>query len=192
MFTGIISQTTKVENAAKVSGSLKITFKRPKQWTDLVLGESVAVNGTCLTVEELADEAFICSLMPETLAKTTFGGQVPTMVNLERSLKAGDRISGHLVQGHVDCAGEVVSVSKANDYRITIGFPAKYKNLVIEKGSIAVDGVSLTVAEVWDNSFDVALVPYTLQHTTLGQLKVGDKVNLEFDMLSKYAWRQSS
>ena len=187
MFTGIISHTTEIKKAKKVSAGLTITFKRPRQWTDLVLGESVSVNGACLTVEGLNSNDFSCILMPETLKKTTFGELMPSIVNLERAMKAGDRLSGHFVQGHIDCVGKVLSIKKVGASEITIGFPGKFNNYVIDKGSITVNGVALTIVETEKNCLTVALIPYTLQHTNLGNLKVGDRVNLEFDMLGKYA-----
>ena len=187
MFTGIISHTTEIKKAKKVSAGLTITFKRPRQWTDLVLGESVSVNGACLTVEGLNSNDFSCILMPETLKKTTFGELMPSIVNLERALKVGDRLSGHFVQGHIDCVGKVLSTKKVGANEITIGFPGKFNNFVIDKGSITVNGVALTIVETEKNCLTVALIPYTLQHTNLGNLKVGDRVNLEFDMLGKYA-----
>ena len=187
MFTGIISHTTKIKAAKKVSAGLAITFERPRQWADLVLGESVAINGLCLTIERLDSNDFSCILMPETLKKTAFGGQMPSIVNLERALKVGDRLSGHFVQGHIDCVGKVLSTKKVGASEITIGFPGKFNNFVIDKGSITVNGVALTIVETERNRLSVALIPYTLQHTNLGNLKVGDRVNLEFDMLGKYA-----
>jgi len=187
MFTGIISHTTKIKAAKKVSAGLAITFERPRQWADLVLGESVAINGLCLTIERLDSNDFSCILMPETLKKTAFGGQMPSIVNLERALKVGDRLSGHFVQGHIDCVGKVLSTKKVGASEITIGFPGKFNNFVIDKGSITVNGVALTIVETERNRLSVALIPYTLQHTNLGNLKVSDRVNLEFDMLGKYA-----
>lgn len=187
MFTGIISHTTKIKAAKKVSAGLAITFERPRQWADLVLGESVAINGLCLTIERLDSNDFSCILMPETLKKTTFGELMPSIVNLERALKVGDRLSGHFVQGHIDCVGKVLSTKKVGASEITIGFPGKFNNFVIDKGSITVNGVALTIVETERNRLSVALIPYTLQHTNLGNLKVSDRVNLEFDMLGKYA-----
>ena len=187
MFTGIISQTSEVKSTKKVPAGLVVTFKKPRQWTDLVLSESVSVNGVCLTVQGLNSNSFSCSLIPETLKKTTFGELIPSIVNLERATKVGDRFGGHFVQGHIDCTGEVLSIKNSGESQITIEFPAKFINFVVDKGSITVNGVALTISKAEKNRLSVALIPYTLQHTNLGNLKVGDRVNLEFDMLGKYA-----
>lgn len=186
MFTGIISQTSEVKSTKKVPAGLVVTFEKPRQWTDLVLNESVSVNGVCLTVQGLNSNSFSCSLIPETLKKTTFGELMPSIVNLERAMKVSDRFGGHFVQGHIDCVGRVTSV-KNDGAEIEVEFPAEFKNFVIDKGSITVNGVALTIAKAEKNRLSVALIPYTLQHTNLGGLNVGDKVNLEFDMLGKYA-----
>lgn len=191
MFTGIISHTTKVKAAKKGSTGLAITFERPRQWVDLVLGESVSANGVCLTVERLGSNTFSCFLIPETLRKTTFGKQTPLSVNLERALKAGERFGGHFVQGHIDCIGEVLSCKRAAA-EIVVAFPARFNKYVIDKGSIALNGVSLTIVKTDRNQLTIALIPYTLKQTNLGSLKPGDNVNLEFDMLSKYVARRST
>ncbi|MBI2592197.1 riboflavin synthase [Candidatus Saccharibacteria bacterium] len=190
MFTGIITHTSEVESTKKVPGGLRITLRRPSQWTDLSLGESISINGTCLTVDYLNNDSFGCTLVSETLKKTIFGNQKLQKVHLERAMKAGERFGGHFVQGHIDCVGKVVSSEKAGA-EVAIDFPAQFKKYVIDKGSIAINGVSLTIVEVHRNQLTVALIPYTLQHTNLGSLKVGDKVNLEFDMLGKYVHRKS-
>lgn len=186
MFTGIITATTPVKHVERLDGGLKITFQTPKGWNDLVLGESIAINGACLTVAELGDSTFTMFLMPETLDKTSFKNKVPEVVNLERALALGDRLGGHMVQGHVDGVGKVTSVDATDGYTIEVKFPAENEPFVIHKGSITIDGVSLTVASCKDNSLRVALIPHTLAHTTLGRLQAGDAVNLEFDLLGKY------
>lgn len=191
MFTGIITNITGVKEAKKTASGLAITFVKPKQWMDLELGESISVDGVCLTVERLGSNTFSCFLIPETLRKTTFGKQIPLTVNLERALKAGERFGGHFVQGHIDCIGEVVFSKKAAA-EIVVAFPARFKKYVIDKGSIAVNGVSLTIVKTDRNQLTIALIPYTLKRTNLGSLKPGDNVNLEFDMLSKYVARRST
>jgi len=130
--------------------------------------------------------------MPETLRLTTFGHAVPERVNLERALRLSDRLSGHLVQGHADTVGTVTRVGQDGEYRITLEFPAEHRDLVIKKGSIAVNGVSLTVADLQENHLTVAIIPHTLEHTTLGSLTEGTQANLEFDIVGKYiaAWRR--
>jgi riboflavin synthase len=186
MFTGIISDVAPVKKSLRTPKGLTLVIKRPSDWQDLTLGESIATNGVCLTVSALRTHEYECHLMPETLQKTAFGSQVPPAVNLERSLTMKDRFGGHFVQGHVDGVGTVVSVTKGADYRLAVSFATENNALVIYKGSIGINGVSLTVAEVKDNVLTVALIPHTLEHTTLASLNVNDKVNLEFDMIGKY------
>src|SRR5688572_7379281 len=185
MFTGIITDTTDIMDQQQTSAGLKLTFKKPKTWSDLKLGESVATNGVCLTVADITNHKYSCELVPETLQKTTFGSSTPKRVNLERALAVGDRLGGHFVQGHVDGIGTVEKIDTSDGYRLHVSYGPENKNLVIPKGSITIDGVSLTITDLQDGSFSTALVPHTLEHTTLGLLKVGDKVNLEFDMMGK-------
>lgn len=186
MFTGIIAHVTDVTDQQETPAGLRLVFKKPTDWKDLQLGESIATDGVCLTVAKVESGSYECELVPETLNKTSFGVKVPVRVNLERSLAAGERFGGHFVQGHVDGVGVVEAVDKKNGYELQISFGSVGKNLIIPKGSITVNGVSLTVAGIDGSSFRVALVPHTLKHTTLGTLKKGDKVNLEFDMIGKY------
>jgi len=156
-------------------------------------GESVAVDGACLTVAELTPGGFVADLSSETLARSTLGRLRPRQrVNVERALKVGERLGGHLVQGHVDATARVVATQPAGEFsRLRIGLPANLAPEVAEKGSIAVDGVSLTVAAVGEGWFEVALVPATLAGTTLGGRRPGDEVNLETDVLAKYVRRAS-
>ena len=186
MFSGIITHTTKVKRHQKSKTGLKVTFKKPADWSNFKLGESVSTNGVCLTVSGIRSNEYDCHLVSETLGKSTFGEKVPSEVSLERSLSAQDRIGGHFVLGHVDEVGAVTKIDKTKDWRVYIKFSSKNKNLVVNKGSIAIDGVALTIAEVKNSLFSVTLVPYTLNHTTLGSLQVGSKVNLEFDIIGKY------
>jgi riboflavin synthase len=187
MFTGIITATTPITNTQQLKDGLKLTLQIPEGWDDLVLGESIAVNGACLTVAALRPTEYEVILMPETLSKTTFSHRVPSVVNLERALVVGDRLSGHIVQGHIDDIGQVIRVSAAKGYELTIKFPIAQHQLVIHKGSITVDGVSLTVASCQTDRLSVAIIPHTLAHTTLGSLREYDEVNLEFDIIGKYA-----
>ncbi len=186
MFTGIITHTTDVSAKRDDKGGMIMTLQRPNEWTDLELGESIAANGACLTVSQLRTDSYDCYLMPETLAKTSFGTTIPKQVNLERSLSAKDRFGGHFVQGHVDGVGTVSKIVQTPDYAITINFPPEFSELVIYKGSITINGVSLTVSATQRHSLTVSLIPHTLEHTTLSSLQVGDSVNLEFDMIGKY------
>lgn len=186
VFTGIITQTAAVRRHAPDENGLVLTFARPASWIDLELGESIATNGACLTVAALRDDEYDCHLMSETLEKTTFGLAVPETVNLERSLSVADRFGGHFVQGHVDGMGRVSSIDKADGWVVNIEFAPEFAPLVIPKGSICVDGASLTVASTHGHRLSVALIPHTLEHTTLGKLRTGHVVNLEFDMVGKY------
>ncbi len=186
MFTGIITGTTEIVKTKESKDGLAITFKRPKNWDDLTLGESIATDGVCLTVAEIRDTGYDCLLMPETLAVTSFGTAVPAVVNVERALSVQDRFGGHFVQGHADGVGTIANVESEDEYRLHVQFDPKQTDLVIHKGSITINGVSLTIASLKDSELSVALIPHTLQHTTLGTLKVGDVVNLEFDMIGKY------
>ena len=168
------------------NGSLFLTIEKPKGWK-LALGESIATNGACLTVKKILPKEYIVELMPETTSKTTFGIAVPACVNLERSLMIGDRLGGHWVTGHIDAIGTIESiVSKGNSKVVTVSFPKAFKKYMATKGSVTIDGVSLTVVAVSGNRFSVSLVSYTTEHTTLGERVKGDKVNLEFDILAKY------
>lgn len=186
MFTGIITHTTKITAHRNGADFLTLTFQKPTSWTDLRLGESVSTNGVCLTVSAVRPDEYDCQLVPETLANSSFGHKLPLAVNLERSLGVNERFGGHFVQGHVDGVGKVVKIGKKRGWRLYIEFASDNQELVIYKGSIAVNGVSLTVAGVSANTLTVALIPHTLEHTTLSLLKGGDTVNLEFDMIGKY------
>lgn len=186
MFTGIIKAVAKVEKSEHKHGSLFLTLSVPKGWK-LKAGNSVATNGVCITVQKAGTKQWHAELMPETLKKSSFGKHVPLRVNLERSLKLSDRLDGHFVLGHVDIVGTVVTEKKQGRSAIlTIRYPKQFAALVASKGSIAVDGVSLTVVDAFRSRFTVALVDYTLKNTTLGERKSGDLVNLEFDVIAKY------
>jgi riboflavin synthase len=186
VFTGIITATAAVRATTDVDDGLRVTFERPAGWADLAVGESLATDGVCLTVEALRADEYDCLLMPETLRVSAFGERVPVRVNLERALRPGDRTGGHFVQGHVDGVGTVTRVEKRAGYDIWLHFPERNEPLVVHKGSIAINGVSLTVAEVRGAELRVALIPTTIRETTLGALVAGDKANLEFDMIGKY------
>lgn len=186
MFTGIVSGVAGLKIKDRSEQGITLAIERPASWTDLAAGESVSVNGACLTVQTVRDKEFDCFVVPETLHKTSFGKKMPERVNLERALKVSDRFGGHFVQGHVDEMGTVVSVDSSDGMRIDIQFSPDRRDLIIYKGSIAVDGVSLTVAAVTDHTLQIALIPHTLQTTTFSDLRPGDEVNLEFDILGKY------
>ncbi len=186
MFTGIITHVVPIKKTRKTNDGLVMTFARPSDWNDLRTGESVATNGACLTVAAVRGHEYDCLVTPETLARTSFGASLPQKVNLERPLTMQDRFGGHFVQGHVDSTGTVVAVGQSDGYRLGVRFDPDNQGLVVYKGSITVDGVSLTVSDAKSDCFEVALVPHTLKSTTLGSLKAGDVVNLEFDVIGKY------
>lgn len=189
MFSGIIQAISTVEKSAVKNGSLFLTFQKPKGWK-IKLGDSIATNGVCLTVQSLTKNSYTTELMPETLERTTFGKNVPQEVSLEPSLTLATLMDGHLVQGHVDTMGTIIAITPKGRSRIyKIRFPKKYTHLVAEKGAITVDGVSLTVVDAQKDFFTVSLVDYTIEHTTLGNKKTGEMVNLEFDVFAKYIAR---
>lgn len=186
MFTGIIESTSKVLSSKKSGDGLEVGFELPKGW-DLHEGDSVNTNGVCLTISKLEESSYTCVLMPETLRVSSFGQRVPAVVNLERSLKLSDRLDGHIVQGHVDTVGEVKATKPGDSsLTMTISFDQSFSGLVVPKGSVSIDGVSLTIVDCNDDWLSVSLVDYTLKHTTLGSRKNGDAVNMEFDILGKY------
>ena len=181
-----------VERITPRQGGARLTIRPRSIAADaLAPGESVACSGVCLTVVERGGGIASFDAVPETLARTTVGSWAPgAAVNLERALAVGDRLGGHLVQGHVDAVGEVLSrVAEGQGARLTISLPASIAPLVAEKGSIAIDGVSLTVASVGRDRFEVALIPETLARTTLGAARPGTKVNLEADVLARHVAR---
>ncbi len=190
MFTGIIQAVTPVQLVTKKEACLVVRLKKPARWK-LVLGQSITIDGICSTVTKLGTTFFEVEYMSETLAKTTAGNfSKGSQVNLERSLTLRDYIDGHLVSGHVDARGKVLKiVTEENTKRMSIQIPRALQKYIAMKGSVAVNGISLTVAEVGGNVFTVALIPYTLEHTNLGLLKQGDSVNVEIDTVARYVER---
>jgi riboflavin synthase len=188
LFTGIISDIGKVVGSKKNDRGLQITFERPEAWQELKEGDSISINGACLTIESLSETSFSCTLIPETLAKTIFADNLPEQVNLERAMLLSSRLDGHIVLGHVDGTGNIVSIDRRGNegYVLNIEFEKSFEGLVIKKGSICVNGVALTIADLNHNCISLALIPYTLKNTTLGLLELNDKVNLEYDVLGKY------
>ena len=186
MFTGIISETARVLRHKKTEDGMLMTFEKPDSWSDLVLGESIATDGVCLTIAAIREHEYDCFLVPETLEKSSFGIQILGSVNLERALQLSSRIDGHIVQGHVDGVGTVTAIEVKDGLRMTIQFDPEFRKYVIEKGSITVNGVALTISNISEDTFEVAIIPFTLEHTTLRQLKEHDYVNLEFDLIGKY------
>jgi riboflavin synthase len=187
MFTGIVRELATV---GSFDGT-RLVVIAPETAAGAAVGDSVAVAGVCLTVVEAADGQLAFDVVPETLSRTALGGvETGGNVNVEPSLRVGDQLGGHVVQGHVDAVGRVRSVAPEGDsHRVWIDAPETVVRYCIEKGSIAVDGVSLTVAAFDDDGFEVALIPHTLTVTTLGRLEPGDGVNLEADVLGKVVER---
>jgi riboflavin synthase len=192
MFTGLISDMGEVERLEPRAGGARITIRPTSLPVDeLDHGESVACNGACLTVVERGGGRMTFDAVPETLARTTLGAwKQGTRVNLERALRLSDRLGGHLVQGHVDGVGKVLArVTEGLGARLTVSLPPGIAPLVAEKGSIAIDGVSLTVARAGRDRFEVALIPETLSRTTLGAAAPGTQVNLEADIVARHVAR---
>ena len=192
MFTGIIEELGRLEAITLRDGGARLRIISPHVLDDAVIGGSIAVNGCCLTVVAVAADSWETDAMTETLDRTTMGGLRPgDPVNLERPVRVEDRLAGHLVQGHVDGVGTVVARRELDDasVRLTIEPPASLMRYLVEKGSITVDGISLTVASVTETTFDIALIPHTLAVTTLGAATVGARVNLEADVFAKYVER---
>jgi riboflavin synthase len=188
VFTGIVEELGTVEWIKPVDDSARISVKGGTVTGDARHGDSIAVNGVCLTVVEVDGDTFTADVMGETLRRSSLGALVPgNRVNLERAATVATRLGGHLVQGHVDGVGEIVArVPGAQWETVRFSLPEKLNRYVVEKGSITVDGVSLTVVDVDDESFSVGLIPTTLALTTLGHKAVGDPVNLEVDIMAKY------
>ena len=190
MFTGLVADLGTVSGAERTGGGVRITIET-NLTAELAEGASVAVNGVCLTATEVGNATFMADVMNETLARSSLAQIVDgSPVNLELPLRASDRLGGHVVQGHVDGLGTIASVVEDGfARRVEIAAPRELLRYVVQKGSIAVDGVSLTVAELDDESFTVSLIPETLQRTNLGTLAPASTVNLEVDVLAKYVER---
>ena len=205
MFTGIVEELGRVVRLETVEDSARLTVEAPTVTQDVNLGDSISVNGCCLTVTAVHGSTFTADLMAETLTRTTMGSQAPgDPVNLERALRASDRLGGHIVQGHVDATAEVLDHHRGEHWDLLrIGLPQEIARYVAVKGSVALDGVSLTVVDVVDvvdasdivpvpsagASLSVGLIPETLRRTTLGTRRPGERVNLEVDVMAKYAER---
>ena len=206
MFTGIVEELGRVVRLETVEDCARLTVEAPTVTQDASLGDSISVNGCCLTVAAMHGSTFTADLMAETLTRTTLGSQAPgDPVNLERALRATDRLGGHIVQGHVDATAEVLNRSHGEHWDLLrVGLPREIARYVAVKGSVALDGVSLTVVDVEDAqhnapdasptpgagaSLSIGLIPETLRRTTLGTRRPGERVNLEVDVMAKYAER---
>ena len=186
MFTGIIETIAVVSNLEKEGGNLHITLKSTLT-NEFKIDQSISHNGICLTVVDINNKEYVVTAIEETISKSSIGSwNVGDEINLERAMKIGDRLDGHMIQGHVDQVGECIDVvEKDGSWFYTIKY-CKSNNITVEKGSIAINGISLTVVGSNKNSFSVAVIPYTYKNTNFNALKIGDIVNLEFDILGKY------
>lgn len=187
MFTGIVSEVGEITSIESLKGGVQLSI-RCSFAGDTHVDESIAVNGVCLTVVAFSEDTFIVQCVEETLRKTSFKTlEKGSPVNLERSLTIDKAIEGHIVQGHVDTMGTIEKIHHNDaDILITVEYPAKYEDYIVGRGSISIDGISLTVARNEGNRFTVAIIPYTWDHTNLRDKKEGDPVNLEFDIFGKY------
>jgi riboflavin synthase len=191
MFTGIVEELGTVAAVEEQGDAIRLTVRAATVLEDAGLGDSIAVNGCCLTVTERTDGTWTADVMQETLDKTSLHGLQPgDRVNLERAVTADKRLGGHLVQGHVDGVGTVLSREPSEHWEVVeIAMPPHLARYLVDKGSITVDGVSLTVVEAGDDRFTVSLIPETLARTTLGTRRIGERVNLEVDVIAKYVER---
>ena len=191
MFTGIVEELGSVQAVTDLGDAARLSIAGPTVTSDARPGDSIAVNGVCLTVVDLVDGAFTADVMLETLRRSSLGSVVAgSSVNLERAARVDSRLGGHIMQGHVDGVATVRTVEPTENWTtVSFALPADLARYVVEKGSIAVDGVSLTVVHVDDESFSVSLIPTTLAHTTLGTRRPGDVVNIEVDVIAKYVER---
>ena len=191
MFTGLVEEKGILKEKIPTGDGFQFLIEANIIMKDLQIGSSVAVNGCCLTVVKIAGNTFTVDTIEETLNKTNLGVLKQGMnVNLERPLAAEARLGGHFVLGHIDTTGKVEDVKElSNSHWLTISFPEKFKQYLIYVGSVAIDGVSMTVAELKDNSFSVGIIPHTWKETVFADKKIGDTVNLEFDVLGKYVER---
>ena len=189
MFTGIIKKISKVEKVSLRKGSLFVEIKKPAGWK-IKNGESISINGVCSTVRKLNSRIFEVEYMPETIKKTTVGEfKKGLIVNLEKSLGINDLLDGHMVQGHIDTRGKIIEKKKVKESEIVkVQVPKKFMVYIAPKGSVSTDGISLTVVDTGANWFTVSLVSYTIKNTNMHVLNIGDKVNIETDVLAKYIY----
>lgn len=190
MFTGIIEEIGEISSITKST----ITIKSKTVLEDAKLGDSIAVNGVCLTIVNLKKDEFTANVSEETVKITNFSElKSGDFVNLERALSLSSRLGGHIVTGHIDTVGEIVSIIDKNEfYDLSVKFDKNFENYVVKKGSITINGISLTIAEINNNSVSVAIIPHTFNNTILNTLKSKDSVNIEFDILAKYVEKNLS
>ena len=192
MFTGIISAIGDITNLEERAGDARLTIRTGNlSLTDVQLGDSIACNGACLTVIELTSQGFVADVSVETLNLTTIGNwQTGSRINLEKAMRATDRLGGHIVSGHIDGIGEVVALEEdARSWRFRIRVPREIAKYIAHKGSITLDGTSLTVNTVDGAEFELNIIPHTMTHTVMGDYKIGSKVNLEVDLVARYLER---
>jgi len=191
VFTGIIEELGRIASLEKLKQGMRLNIACSTVLSDTNDGDSIAVNGVCLTAVNVADGSFSADLSPETLDRSTLGRlDVGSPVNLERPVTPQTRLGGHIVQGHVDARGTFLkAVDEGDFWTVRIGFPPEISRYMVEKGSVAVEGISLTIAHLNDNNFDIAIIPKTWTVTNLSTLKPGDPVNLEVDVIAKYVER---
>jgi riboflavin synthase len=192
MFTGLVEAVGELVERAATDGGYRLTISSPLA-RELAPGDSVAVNGVCLTVVRAERDEISAEVGPETVRVTTLGSlREGAPMNLERPLRADGRLGGHFVQGHVDAVGQIEAIrAEAEFHWLTVAFPRHLAPYMVPKGSIAVDGISLTIAGLDDDRFEIQIVPFTMQHTNLGRAEIRDRVNLECDMVGKYVVRQA-
>ena len=188
MFTGLISEIATIRALRKTSGGLLLDIKAPRSAQSLAEHDSVCCNGACLTVLRRKGDTFTVEAVEETLKKTTLGKMKRgSALNIELALRLGDRLGGHIVQGHVDCVGRIAGIEKRqSSWFVEVAYPSRFSKYLIPVGSVAVDGVSLTAASVSKRAFGVSIIPYTWEHTIVQYASKGQEVNLEFDLLGKY------
>jgi riboflavin synthase len=187
MFTGIVEAIGELTMLSRKGNNLELTIRSPVSH-ELKIDQSISHNGVCLTVTDIHGETYKVTAVDETLRRSNLGDiKIGDRINLERALKIGDRLDGHLVQGHVDATSELLSVADSNgSFLLTFSLAANYSRYVVEKGSICVNGVSLTVVDAGSETYSIAVIPFTWEHTNLKDLSVGDRVNVEFDIIGKY------
>ncbi len=191
MFTGIVEQLGKIRDIRHSKSNIELYIASGFA-SELSIDQSIAHNGVCLTVDALADDVHRCTLIADTISKTNFSeAQIGDAINLERCVRMDSRLDGHFVQGHVDCTSKCLQVRDLNgSWRFRFVLPMIYSHLVVDKGSISINGVSLTISALATDYFEVSIIPYTYQHTNFHTLHFGSSVNVEFDILGKYIQRR--
>lgn len=188
MFTGIVEEIGKIEKTTTIAGGLKLKINAAKILEDINVNDSICIDGVCLTVTETGQNYFLVDAVGATLEKTTFSNaQINASVNMERSVKLNDRLGGHLVQGHVNGIGKITEIKKLGEnYLVKISIPAELERYLIKEGSIAIDGISLTIANLAENIISISIIPHTWRNTNLNSKMINDFVNVEIDILAKY------